>query len=436
MLKTRPSANLITAIDLGSSRCLTLMATQDGQSGEMRIVGVGNVPSKGIRRATIVNLEEAANTVEESLAMAERTCGINAHSAYVSVSGQHISSLNSNGIVVVADSNNEIQEGDVDRAIDAARAVSLPADREVLNLAPRFFTVDSQEGVRDPLRMIGVRLETDIHLITCSSSALRNLEKTLNDVGLESDGFVFSGLAASEVVLTEAEKEAGVICIDLGADTTSFCCFVDGAILFSGVIPIGSRYVTQDINAFTHVGLDNAEKIKLILSDEESEIESQRPDESREEYRRRLKQVDTLNLADYEASVKPNAISKTTLIRKVIMPRLKEIFSLVAQELKKQKIADKLGAGAVIVGGGAKTVGLIEVATRTLNLQVRLGVPSGVRGVIRHLNDPAYATAIGLLNFALKEQDNPASGGKKNSQESSLDGFFGKITAAFKKFLP
>ncbi len=438
MQKNHSANNLITAIDLGSSRCLTLMATRDNQTGEMRIVGVGNVPSRGVRRGTIINLEEASRTVEESVAMAEKLCGINAQSAYVNVSGQHISSLNSNGIVVVADPNNEISEADVDRAIDAARAISLPADREVLNLTPRFYTVDSQEGIRDPLRMIGMRLETDIHLITCSSSALRNLEKTLNDVGLDKDDFVFSGFAASEVVLSDAEKEAGVICIDLGADTTSYCCFVDGAILFSGVIPIGTRYVTQDINAYTHVGLENAEKIKLTLSDDDEGTAPQRPDESREEYRRRLKQADSLNLADYDPNVKPALVSKTALIRTVVFPRLKEIFTLISQELKKQKINDKLGAGAVIVGGGAKTVGLVEVATRVLGTQVRMGVPNGTQGVVRHLNDPAYATAIGLLTFGFKNENTSSSlsGNKKANKDTGLDNFFTKIGNSLKKFMP
>lgn len=438
MQKNHSANNLITAIDLGSSRCLTLMATRDNQTSEMRIVGVGSVPSRGVRRGTIINLEEASRTVEESVAMAEKLCGINAQSAYVNVSGQHINSLNSNGIVVVADPSNEISEADVDRAIDAARAISLPADREVLNLTPRFYTVDSQEGIRDPLRMIGMRLETDIHLITCSSSALRNLEKTLNDVGLDKDDFVFSGFAASEVVLSEAEKEAGVICIDLGADTTSYCCFVDGAILFSGVIPVGTRYVTQDINAYTHVGLENAEKIKLTLGDDDEGTEPQRPDESREEYRRRLKQADVLNLTDYDPNIKPSLVSKANLIRTVIFPRLKEIFTLISQELKKQKINDKLGAGAVIVGGGAKTVGLIEVATRVLGTQVRIGVPNGTQGVVRHLNDPAYATAIGLLTFGFKNEDNQSSlsGNKKSGKETGFDNFFTKIGNSLKKFMP
>ncbi len=437
--KSHSANNLLTAIDLGSNRCLTLMATRDGQTGEMRIVGVGSVPSRGIRRGTIINLEEAAQTVEASVAMAEKVCGINAQSAYVSVNGPHVSSLNSNGIVVVADPNSEINEDDVDRAIEAARAVSLPADREVLNLAPRFYIVDGQEGIRDPLRMNGMRLETEIHLITCNSSALRNLEKTLSDVGLDKDDFVFSGLAASEVVLSEAEKEAGVICIDFGADTTSYCCFFEGAILFSGVIPIGSRYITQDINAFIHVGLENSEKIKVNLSTDTEAVEPQRPDESKEEYRHRMKQADTLNLTEYDPSARPAAISKLSLIRTVIIPRLKEIFELINTQIQKQKLTNKLGAGAVIVGGGAKTVALIETATRILGMQVRVGVPKGAQGVVRHLDDPSYATAIGLLTFGLKDQESNASVSgnfKKNSKEPTFDGFFAKIGQSFKKFIP
>lgn len=437
MAKHTAKQQLITAIDLGSSHCLTLIANRD-QDGELKIVGVGNVPSKGIRRSTIINLEEATNTIEESVAMAEKVCGLNVDSAYLNVSGQHLACLNSNGVVVVSDENNEIDESDIDRAIEAARAVSLPADREVLNLMPRFFTVDGQEGIRDPLRMVGMRLEVDIHLITCSSSALRNLEKALNDIDLDRDNFVFSGLAASEVVLTDTEKDAGVICIDLGSDTTSFCVYVDGAITYSGVVPIGARYITQDINSYTRVGLDNAEKIKVALSQEDQDPEPQRPDESREEYRRRLKLADNLNLQDYDPNVKPASVSKNVLIRSVIMPRLKEIFTLIADELKKQKLLDKIGTGAVVVGGGAKTVALQEVATRTLGMQVRLGVPKGVTGVIRHLEDPTYATAIGMLNFALKDQ-NPAEASDSkanNNQHGNMDNFFDKIGRSFKKLIP
>jgi cell division protein FtsA len=435
--KSRTSSDIITAIDLGSSHCLTLMASRDATSGELRIVGVGNVPSKGIKRAGIINLEEAIETLEQSVAMAEKVCGHNVGSVYMNVSGQHISSMNSSGVVVVADANNEIGEDDIDRVVEAARAVSLPADREVLNLTPRFFTVDGQEGIKDPMRMVGMRLEVDVHIITSSSSALRNLEKALSDVGLAKETFVFSGYAASEVVLSSTEKDAGAVCIDIGADTTSFCVYMDGAITLSGVVPIGGRYITQDINAYTRVGLENAEKIKITLGEGMNEVPPQHKDESKEEYRRRLKSVDILNLAQYDPNVKPATISRTVLIRSVIIPRVKEIFSLIDEQLRRHKFAGKLGAGAVVVGGGAKTVGLIETAGRTLGTQVRVGVPEGIQGVIRHIDDPTYATAIGLLHYAQKEQQTQVElGGKNALKQPALDDLFAKVGRLFKKFMP
>jgi cell division protein FtsA len=428
----------VAAIDLGSSHCTTLIANRNLQTGEAKIVGMGQVPTRGVRRATIINLEEATNTIERALAAAEKICGHNVDSVYLNVSGKHLDSQNSQGVVVVADANNEINEADVDRAIEAARAISLPADREVLNLTPRFFTVDGQEGIRDPIGMVGVRLETEVHLITCSSAAVRNLEKALSDIGLKVDAFVFSGYAASEVVLGEDEKEAGAICIDIGADTTSFCAYVDGAIQLSGVIPIGGRYITQDINAYTHIGIENSEKVKLSLSENLSEPAPQGPDESREEYRRRLRSRDVLNLTDYDPNLKTRTIYKSAIINTVIAARLKEIFAEINTKLKAKQLAPtELGAGAVVVGGAAKTVCLPEIASQALNMQVRLGLPKALPGVIRHLDDPMFATAIGLLDYALRAQvvatDKAGAGERKTS---GLGNFFGGLGEAFKKFMP
>ncbi len=438
--KNQLSSNLITAIDFGSNRCRTLIATLDEQSGSLRIIGVGNVPSRGIRRGTIVNLEEASQAVEDSVDMAEKVCGVNIASAYINVSGPHVRSLNSNAVVAVSAKSdkeiNEIGEDDIDRVIEAARALALPADREVLNLTPRLYKVDSEEGIRDPLHMVGMRLETDIHLITASSSALLNLEKTLKDVGLDREDYVFSAYAASSVVLSEAEKDAGVICVDIGSDTTSYCVFLDGAITLSGVIPIGSRYITQDINAYTHVGLENAEKIKLALSTPSPDMEPQRPDEPREEFRRRQKKADLLNLGEVSPDLNQN-ISRSNLVRTVIYPRLKEICELLSSELKKNKITENLGAGIVFVGGGANTIGLLDVTRKVLNTQARVGVATGNRSVIQRLSDPSYITAIGLLDYGFRFQ-NPAvqNNNKKIHPDQATAGLFGKIGQTLKKFIP
>ena len=287
------------------------------------------------------------------------------------------------------------------------------------------------------MNMVGMRLEVDIHLITANTSAVRNLEKALNDIGLEKESFVFSGYAASEVVVSDNEKDIGVVCIDIGSDTTSYCVYVDGAIQVSGVVPIGGRYVSQDINAYTKVGLENAEKIKLALGQEADAIPAQREGETREEYRRRYKSADVYDLTQYAANIKPSTVSKTLLIRNVIGARHKEIFSLIGAELKKHQLHDKLGAGAVVVGGGAKTVGLTEVASSTLGMQVRLGIPHGIDGVIRHLDDPAYATAIGLLHYAMREQAiETISEQAAPIKQKQIDNFWGKFIGKFKHLMP
>ena len=400
--KSATGKEMIAAVDLGSSHTVTLIASREAD-GNFKIVGIGDVPSVGIRRANIVNLEQATQTLERSVAMAEQMCGNNVDKVYVNVSGAHIGYRNSNGVVVVA-SDDGIEESDIDRAIESARAINLPADQEVLTVTPRTYKVDDQEGILDPLGMVGQRLEVEIHMITASSAVLRNLEKALATIGLEKESFVFGGYAASEVVIDDNEKNAGVICIDIGADTTSYCVYLDGAIQLSGVVPIGSRYVSQDINAYTRVGLDKAERIKLDLSKDASEPIKQREGETREEFRRRYKAADIFDLTKYDPGVKPATVSKAMLVRTVIGARHREIFSLIADDLKKNKIADKLGAGAVLVGGGAKAIGVGEVAMQTLGMQVRLGVPRGIDGVIRHLDDPIYATVIGLLRYANHEQ--------------------------------
>lgn len=428
---------LLAAIDLGSSRCTTLIASRDAQSGECKIVGMGQIPSKGMRRSTIINLEEAAATIERSVAAAEKICGHNIDNVYLSVSGKHIDSQNSQGTVVIVDANSEIHEEDVDRSIEQARTLTLSADREVLNLIPRFFTVDGHEGIKDPIGMVGMKLETHVHLITASSSALRNLEKALSDINLNVEAFVFSGFAASEVVLSEDEKDAGVICIDIGADTTSFCVYSEGAIQFSGVVPIGGRYITQDINAYIHLGLENAEKIKIELSNQ-TPPEPRGADESLSEYHRRMRVFDSLDLTKYDPSAKARGITKSTLIRDVIAPRVKEIFTLISDELKKRKIGTDLGAGAVIVGGSARTICLRDIASEVLNMQVRLGVPKEIKGVIRHLDDPSYATAVGLLKYAAGASNQLATP-TENTTDSKKDpwgNFFKQLSQSVKKLMP
>ncbi|MDR0462718.1 MAG: cell division protein FtsA [Pseudomonadales bacterium] len=432
-------SNVITAIDLGTDKCVTLIAVKDSDKPLPRVVGVAAVPSKGMRKSSIVDLEQAVSTIDASLAAAEKMAGLNVQSAYISVGGSHISSQNSKGMVAVSDPNVEINESDVERAIEAARAITLPADREVLYLTPRYFKVDSQEGIRDPIGMVGMRLETECHIITGSAATLRNLEKCLKDIDLEKDGFVFSGFASGEVILTETEKELGVVAVDIGAGSTNFCCFVDGAITYSGSVPVGARHITQDITVYSKVSFETAEKIKLLLSDEDMSEPPQRPDESKEDYRRRKKQMDIINASALDTMEKVPTLSKSTLIKMVIFPRLKEIFMLIGEQLRKQKITnDKIPAGLVITGGGAKTVGILEVANRTLSLPARVGTTVGIDGLVNEVNDPTFSTAVGVLTFGSSELEVDHGGRQsiKGNKNVPLDGFFNKLTSTFKNFMP
>lgn len=432
------TANVITAVDLGTDKCVTLIAVKDSDKPQPRVVGVASVPAKGMRKSSIVDLEQVVETIDASLAAAEKMAGLNVSTAYISVGGAHITSQNSKGMAPIFDPNVEINEGDVERAIEAARAISLPADREVLYITPRHFKVDSQEGIRDPIGMVGMRLETECHIVTCSTSTLRNLEKCLKDVDLEKDGYVFSGFASSEVVLTETEKELGVVAVDIGAGSTNFCCYVEGAIVYSGSIPVGARYITNDIASYAKVSFETAEKIKCLLNNADLVEPQQKPNESKEDFRRRRKQIDVISSSTLETNEYVPTLSKSYLIKNVILARVQEMFAMIGEQLKKAKVSEKDISGLVLTGGGAKTVGIADMAQRTLGLGARLGVPTGVDGLASEINDPALATAVGVLTFAARDLDNSETGisSRGSKGKSQLDGFFDKVASTFKNFLP
>lgn len=393
----------ITAIDIGTDKCTTLIAHIDETTRALQVVGTAVVPSRGMRRSTIVDLEQVLETITESVDAAERMAGFDVKSAYISISGQHIASQNSKGVVAVAAPNQEISPEDVSRVIEAARAISLPSDREVIHVVPRHFKVDSQEGIKDPVGMTGVRLESEAHIITGMTTALRNLEKCIRDIGLEVDGFVFSGLAASEVVLSETEKELGVVSVDIGAGSTSLCVFVDGSLTLSAALPIGARHITQDIALGCRISLDAAEKIKLALSRDDLQNINPIPGESKEELNKRRKKADQLDLSALGIDEKAEVLSKRTLIEGIMVPRMKEIFTMIGQQLEKQELLKQIPAGIVLSGGGAETVGIIEVAKRTLSLPARVGKPTDLQGLITDIQRPSFATSIGLLEYGKRQ---------------------------------
>lgn len=412
-----PKTHVVTSIDIGTEKICTLIASRSPDTGALQVLGISSVPSKGIRKSQVVDLEDAIDAITKSLDGAERMAGFGISSAYVSISGTHVSSQNSKGVVAVANPDGEITATDVSRVIDAARAISLPSSREIIHVIPREFQVDGQTGIKDPIGMSGVRLEAEAHIITGLSPAMRNLNKCLTEVGISIKNFVFSGLASSYAVLSETERELGVVCLDIGAGSMAMTVFAEGGVIYSAVFPVGARHITQDIALGTHISLASAEKLKLHLST--MPPESPAPaGETREQRRERLKKEDEIDAKKLDID-DVEKFSRRILVENIMVPRMKEMFEMVGKELEKEKLFPLIPAGIVITGGGALTVGMVEVCKRTLSLSTRIGTPKGVRGLIEDIDTPQYATAVGTILYGVKD------GGEEIKQQTG--GNFGQL---------
>lgn len=423
-------SRLIAGVDIGSSKITTLIAQvvveEITQETSVNIIGVSNLPSRGVKKGQIVDIEEAVEAIISSVEAAERMAGFNLDRAFISVGGAHLASQNSKGVVAVSSSDGEVNDEDIARVIDAARAVSHPASREIIHVIPREFIVDGESGVRDPVGMSGVRLEVETHIVTASSAALKNLSKSVNEVGIEVDEMVFAGLASSYATLTSTEKELGCVLIDIGAGTTSIAAFVDGALAYSGSLPVGARNVTNDLAIGLRVSLDNAEKVKLGLNKKSKLADSHG------------KEVIEI---EETGSDEPKKISKRTITEGIIKPRLNEIFSMVKTDLEKAGLVNKIPSGAILTGGGSLTLGVEEAAKRILSLPTRVAVPGGVRGLIDDTQDPRFATAVGLILYGLAQGETSK---KKNAMPSlpkkiklpAGGGMLNKLVDSIKDLLP
>jgi cell division protein FtsA len=415
---------IVAAIDMGSSKIATLVAqvVTDPVTGEttVNIVGASQTDSRGIKKGQIVDIDEAVEASITSVEAAERMAGYNLDTAYVSIGGAHIHSQNSRGVVAVSDPGGEITENDVDREIEAASAISLPVSREVIFVVPREFIVDGESGVRDAVGMSGVRLEVDTHIVSAASAALKNAKKAVNEVGINIEEMVFSGLASAEAVLTPTEKELGCVLVDIGGGTTSIAAYIDGAIAYSGVVPIGAKNVTNDLAIGLRVSLETAEKIKLALSSKK---------------KKDAEDTDELDLAGLNIT-EIKKISKKTLTEGIIRPRLNEIFSMVKIELEKEGIMGRIPSGAVITGGGAETAGVIDSAKRVLTMPVRIGIPKGVGGLIDDVITPSFSTCVGLVLYGAKAVPNEGLTSLSKKVKLPSVGAFGKLIDSIKNLLP
>jgi len=426
---------IVTGIDIGTSKITTLIASASDDS-TIRVIGVSTVASRGLRKGQIVNIEEATSVISESLEAAERMAGISVASAYLLTGGNHIASLNSHGVVAVAEPDKEITDNDVKRVIDAAKAISLPSSREILHIIPRGYLVDGQEGIVDPVNMTGVRLEVDTHLITGGSIAIRNLYKCVEELGVEVESVIFGGLASSYATLSDTEKELGVVLVDIGGGTTDVAIYVDGALSYSSVIPVGAINITKDLAAGLRISLESAEKIKLALG----QVPKNPVVSDDENVKTKVDKSDEIDISNLMLPEEMKTISRKTLVEGIVKPRLNEIFSLVGLEIKKSGFGGMTPSGVVLTGGGALSVGAIESARRNLAMSVRVGIPKNISGLIDEITTPAYASSVGLLLYGMKADKHisaPLFGSiGKIGDRLAVKGIAGKVINLIKSFLP
>ncbi len=427
---------IITGVDIGTSKIVTIIAKVDET---VNVLGVSEAPSTGIKKGQIVNIEEAVVSVNNSIEAAERMAGVSVSRIVASIGGASIESQNSRGVVAVAQPEGDVNTSDVNRVIDAAKAVSLPSTREIIHVLPRSFTVDGQEGIKDPVGMTGTRLEVETHIVTAGSPAVRNLEKAFSQVGVDVEALVFSGYASSLSALSDTEKELGVVLVDIGAGTTDISIYIDGSVAFSSVLPIGARHITNDLAIGLRISLESSEKVKLFLSRPKKTIlkPQDREDEPKE---RRLS--DELDLSSLVLPEQLSKVSQKTLIDGIIRPRLNEIFTMVGLEIKKSGFGGQTPSGLVITGGGAKTVGAVDCAKRMLAMPVRIGEPQNLKGIIDEIQGASYSTVVGLAIYGALTGVQSSSTFKFNVNLGGLSGIKipsklpKKIIEFIKSFIP
>ncbi|PIR80381.1 MAG: cell division protein FtsA [Candidatus Levybacteria bacterium CG10_big_fil_rev_8_21_14_0_10_35_13] len=424
---------IVVSIDIGTSKIVSVIAKVDEY---VNVLGVSEVPANGIRKGQIVDIEEAVVAINNSLEAAERMAGYNASHIIASIGGSHIESLNSRGVVAVARPEGEITESDLTRVIEAARAVSLPSSREIIHVLPRSYIVDGQEGIKDPIGMTGIRLEVDTHIISANTTSIRNMEKAFSEVGVDLDAVVFSGYASSIAVLSDTEKELGVVLADVGAGTTDISIYVEGSVAYSSVIPIGARHITNDLAIGLRISLESAEKIKLFLSSPEKK--SKTTEETGEKPPEKF--TDEIDLSNLALAEELKKVSKKTLIDGIIRPRLNELFTMVGIEVKKSGFAGQTPSGLVITGGGAKTIGASDSAKRVLAMPVRIALAQNIKGIIDEIQEPSFSTVIGLAMYGMNtEGQSSLPFGLSVLQISNLrfnNKIFSKILSFIKSFLP
>jgi len=371
--------NLIVGLDIGTSKVVAIVGEVTPEN-EIEVIGIGSHPSRGLKKGVVVNIESTVQSIQRAVEEAELMAGCQIHSVYAGIAGSHIRSLNSHGIVAIRDK--EVTTADVERVIDAARAVAIPADQRILHILPQEFIIDNQEGIREPIGMSGVRLEAKVHMVTGAVSAAQNIIKCVRRCGLEVDDIILEQLASSYAVLTEDEKELGVCLVDIGGGTTDMAVFTEGAIRHTAVIPIAGDQVTNDIAVALRTPTQHAEEIKIKYACALTQLAS--PDES----------IEVPSVGERPA----RRLARQTLAE-VVEPRYEELFTLVQAELRRSGFEDLCAAGVVLTGGSAKMEGVVELSEEIFHMPVRLGLPQFITGLVDVVKNPIFSTGVGLLLF-------------------------------------
>jgi len=402
----RNDKQLIVGLDIGTSNVTAIVAEVSAE-GDIDIIGMGKHASRGMKKGVVVNIESTANSIKRAVEEAELMAGCEIHSVYVGIAGSHINSFNSHGMVAIRDK--EVSADDLDRVMDAARAVVISTDQKILHVLPQQFLIDDQGGIREPVGMSGVRLEVDVHMVTGSDSAVQNVIKCIHRCHLEVDDIILEQVAGSNSVLTEDEKELGVCLVDIGGGTTDVAVLINGAIRHSKVFPVAGDQVTNDIAVALRTPTKYAEEIKVKYACALRQLTN--PDEM----------IEVPSVGERP----PRRLARQVLAE-VVEPRYEELFTLIKNELQRSGLEEFCAAGVVITGGSAKMEGAVELAEEVFHMPVRIGVPQEIDGLTDMVKDPLYATGVGLILC-----------GNQNQQHGSTDfdeevGVFSKISQWFR----
>lgn len=409
----------IAAVDVGSTKTVVIIGQV--QEGMVQIVGLGKAPNSGLRRGSVVDIEETVSSISAAIEDAERSSGLTVDSCFASVGGNQIISVDSKGVVAISRPDGEITAPDIDRVLEAAQSVALPTNYEILHTIPKFFAVDGQAGIKDPTGMTGIRLEVNAHIVGVAMLAIKNLTKSLTQSGLDIQGIVFAPLACSKAFLNKRQMEMGVVLIDFGASSTSIAVFEEGTLIHSKVLPVGSNHITNDLAIGLKISLEAAEKLKIEAIDVDLS---------------NVKESEKIDLAKYERHEKEKPSRQ--YVCEIAEARLNELFQMIKQELSDIERDEMLPAGAIIVGGGSLIKGIVPLAKKVLGLPVQEGIPVyEVSGLIDKVDDPQYATAVGLMLWGLDEMQTTVSNkGKMSFNLDGVGGALGKVKDIFKNFLP